>query len=182
MNIIELVIINLFCLLKFRYKNKKLIMKYYYLAMTQQDFLKNQVIEEVIRERTNYYINRKDCLNFWVVMSPDFLNHIEIKEKIFRTNFFFQKKNEIENQNKLYTACIITTDYDYLLWLKLRLGYFENINENEISLNTSLRSDGIFGIFDLKLSNTPFSNPKNNINPEILVNNYKTILTTSLSI
>lgn len=149
--------------------------KYYYLVMTQQDFTKNQVIEEIIRERTNYYINRKDYLNFWVLMSPVFLYSEELTKKILKTNFYKQKQKDLEYNNKIYTSVIISTDYDYICWLKLRLGYFENIEE---SINESFRSDGIYGILEKNQNVNPFEIIKNNLHPSILVNKYQKSLET----
>ena len=151
--------------------------KYYYLGMTQQDFTKNQVIEEIIRERTNYYINRKDYLNFWVLMSPVFLSNKEITKKILKTNFYKNKQTELEYNDKIYSSVVLTTDYDYISWLKLRLGYFENIDSDE-NIGSSFRSDGIYGTFENNEILNPFETNKNNLHPSILVNKYKRSLET----
>lgn len=151
--------------------------RYYYLVMTQQDFLNNQVIEEIIRERTGYYINRKDYLNFWVLMSPSFLNEANIQNNLLKTNFYKQKQQELLYNDNIYTSVIISTSYDYICWLKLRLGYFENINE---PINGSFRSDGICGYIEQKKSENfnPFKTIKNNLHPSILLNKYKKSLET----
>jgi hypothetical protein len=87
--------------------------KYFYIAMSQQDLLKNQVIEEIIRERNNYFINRENPLNFWIIMSPFFLETNEIFSKIKKTNFFKLKKKEILYEDKFYTGLILSTDVEY---------------------------------------------------------------------
>jgi hypothetical protein len=146
--------------------------------MTQQDFLKNQVIEEIIRERTNFYINRKDCLNFWILMSPLFLESTKLIEKIKKTNFYFQKKDDFENGKNRYSSVIISNSYEYICWLKLRLGYFENLDEDLI-INKGFRSDGLIGSIEsneLDSSISLFDTVLNNIHPNILVNNYKKAL------
>lgn len=145
-------------------------MKYYYLVMTQQDFLKNQVIEEILRERINYYVSKKQPLDFWVILSPSFLFSSSLLEKISQSNFYTQKKEFIEFNNFPYFATLISTNPDYLGWLKLRLGYFENIIENS-ALNSSFRSDGIYGIF--QENSSPFESIPNNIHPSILLDKYK---------
>ena len=33
--------------------------KYYYIVMSQKEMLQNQVLEEIVRERANYYISKK---------------------------------------------------------------------------------------------------------------------------
>ena len=148
---------------------------YFYIVMSQQDLLKNQVIEEIIRERNNYYINRNNSLNFWIIMSPSFLESDEIIKTIKKTNFFHSKSNEIFKNNKFYNAVIISTDIEYINWLKLRLGYFENLFNKEESNNYSFRSDGLYGKIEgnnLSIKNI-FHTKKNNIHPDILLNVYE---------
>ena len=77
----------------------KIVNKYYYIMMSQQDFLKNLAIEEIIRERTSFYLIRKNFLNFWVIMSPLFLSKLE--NKIQKTNFYTKKKNDLNFNNQL---------------------------------------------------------------------------------
>ena len=150
-------------------------MKYYYLAMTQQDFLKNQVIEEILRERINYYVSKKQPQDFWVVLSPSFLFSSSLLDKISQSNFYAQKKEFIEFNNSPYFAVLITTNLEYLNWFKLRLGYFENMIETE-SINFSFRSDGIFGFFEGDSS--PFEFIQKNIHPSIYLEKYKKSLET----
>ena len=57
-------------------------LKCYYLIFSQKDFLENQVIEEIIRERSNYYISENKNPDFWVLNSPEFINDYEINKKI----------------------------------------------------------------------------------------------------
>jgi len=54
----------------------------YYLLFSQKDFLQNQVIEELIRERSNYYIAENKSTDYWILNSPEFINNSELKEKI----------------------------------------------------------------------------------------------------
>jgi|APCry1669190591_1035303.scaffolds.fasta_scaffold58412_1 hypothetical protein len=146
--------------------------KYFYIAMSQQDLLKNQVIEEIIRERNNYYINRENSLNFWIIMSPSFLLKNEILNKIKNTNFYRLKKDEIFYNEKFYSGVILSTDSEYINWLKLRLGYFENFTNNEFF--EKFKSDGIYGeINENEVSeNLLFETKKLNIHPKILIETY----------
>lgn len=112
-------------------------MIFYYIVFSQQDILKNIVIEELLRERTNYYINKKNQLDFWIVMNPSFLFSNPILKKIKKSNFYKQQRNNIEYNNSQYFATIITTNIEYLRWIKLRIGYFENIEEINENLNYS---------------------------------------------
>ena len=146
--------------------------KYFYIIMSQFDLLENQVIEEVIRERTNYYINRNNPLNFWVLMSPNFLLKDDLYSKIKMTNFYKFKREELIYNTKFYNAVILSTDIEYINWLKLRLGYFENI-ENDI-IDDKYRSDGIFGELTLSESSlhSLFETNEMNIQPKILLSLY----------
>ena len=155
--------------------------KYFYIAMSQQDLLKNQVIEEIIRERNNYFINRENPLNFWIIMSPFFLETNEIFSKIKKTNFFKLKKKEILYEDKFYTGLILSTDVEYINWLKLRLGYFENFNNPEF--NNDFRSDGLYGEIEIEeiSNNLCFDTKKINIHPKILLEVYSEAFETFLN-
>ena len=159
--------------------------KYFYIVMSQQDLVENQAIEEIIRERNNYYINRENPLNFWILMSPSFLLKKEIFNKIKKTQFYKMRKYEIfykENIEKFYNAVIVSTDCEYINWLKLRLGYFENINNNEF--DDRFRSDGLYGEIELDESSTVslFETSKMNIHPRILIAFYVQAFETLLSL
>jgi len=47
--------------------------RYYYLIMSQIDMLENQVLEEILRERANYYFSKNKNIDFWLLISPNFL-------------------------------------------------------------------------------------------------------------
>ena len=154
--------------------------KYFYIAMSQQDLLKNQVIEEIVRERNNYFINRENPSNFWIIMSPFFLETNEILNKVKKTNFFKIKQKEILYQNKFYTGVILSTNVEYINWLKLRLGYFENFNNPEF--NSEFRSDGLYGEIEIQeiSNNLLFDTKKINIHPKILLEIYSEAFETFL--
>ena len=149
--------------------------EYYYLIMSQEDFIKNQVLEEVLRERANYYFSKNKPLDFWISVSPSFIKNLKLEEKIKKTNFYIQKKEEKPE----YTIALLSLDKEFINWIQLRLGYFENINSQ---LNSKYISDGIYGSFDLNLlkkinSNlSPLESNKNVLNPNIILNGYKKII------
>ena len=156
--------------------------KYFYLVMTQQDLLENQVIEEIIRERNNYYINRDSSLNFWILMSPSFFLRNEINNKIKKSRFYSLKNSELVYKERFYTGVILSTDSEYINWLKLRLGYFENIDNN--LLNERFRSDGVYGEIEaIELcNNSLFETPQKNIHPNIMVDTYSNIFDIYLNL
>ena len=50
--------------------------------MSQKDFFENQVIEEILRERTNYYLAKNKIKDFWLLVSPDFVLSTDLIDKI----------------------------------------------------------------------------------------------------
>ena len=152
--------------------------RYYYLIMSQIDMLENQVLEEILRERANYYFSKNKNIDFWLLISPNFLKLNNLSENIKQTNFYKQQKSKISSENqKDYYSCIVSLDKEFILWLQLRLGYFETINSE---INEKFISDGVYGFFDyIDNSNSLISPLKNNfkqLNPSILIKKYKKTL------
>lgn len=99
---------------------------FYYIVMAQKDMLENEVLEEILRERASSYISKKKQLDFWLLISPKFLRQINT---IRKTNFFQQHKSDIlNNNNSECYGCLISLDKDFIKWIELRLGFFEDIN------------------------------------------------------
>ena len=69
---------------------------YFYLIFSQIDLLKSEAIEELLRERTTYYWSKdqKDR-DFWLVISPKFINSVEISTKIKESQFYQKNINKI---------------------------------------------------------------------------------------
>ena len=152
--------------------------RYYYLIMSQIDMLENQVLEEILRERANYYFSKNKNIDFWLLISPNFLKLNDLSENIKQTNFYKQQKSKISSENqKDYYSCIVSLDKEFILWLQLRLGYFETINSE---INEKFISDGVYGFFDYIDNNNSLISPlKNNfkqLNPSILIKKYKKTL------
>ena len=100
-------------------------LNYYYIVMSQKDMLQNQVLEEILRERANYYLAKKRDLDFWVLINPNFLNTNDFHEKVIKTQFFDQHKDEItDTLNSKFFSSLISFDKDFIKWIMLRLGYF----------------------------------------------------------
>jgi len=155
-----------------------MVVRYYYLVMSQIDMLENQVLEEILRERAAYYYSKDKSIDFWLSISPSFLEDNYLNEKIKETNFYTQqKKNIYSGFKKEFYSCIISTDKEFISWLQLRLGYFENINE---SIEKIYVSDGIFGFIDVDTNKaneiSPLKSKINQLNPEIVTKKYKKIL------
>ena len=152
-------------------------MTFYYILMSQKDFLENQVIEEILRERANFYFNQKKTKDFWILIQPTFLNNPELKEKVFKTNFYTQQKKNLENElnNNSFFVSLVSSNKEFIQWISLRLGYFENITNSKTN-NENLKiftSNGVTGILQSGTSNIILENSLTTIHPDILVNKYK---------
>lgn len=85
-------------------------MTVYYFAVASKKFLlEEEPIEEILRERMNYYNNHYKMIDFWLVENPDFLHLPEM--------------SRIRNRLGATTASIISTNPLFINWLKLRIGF-----------------------------------------------------------
>jgi hypothetical protein len=118
-------------------------MIYYYLIMSQKDMLKGEALEEILRERTTFYISKLRLPDFWISTSPKFLE--KYNDIIKKSTFYNQNIDSIKSKNLEHDDyCVfITSNKDFFEWIKLRLGYFENI-DSDLKI-TKIRSNGIYG-------------------------------------
>ena len=144
-----------------------MIIKYHCIVFEQNDFFKNQVIEELLRERSSYYLNKNISNDFWIILNPNFLKNNLFLEKISKTNYF--KKFNIE---KSFFAVLISPNLEFINWIKLRLGYFEDINNN---IQKNFKSDGVY--LEITNSNNEklLSNNYLALTPEILTERFQSV-------
>ena len=145
---------------------------YYYIIMTQESLLKNQVLEELLREKSNNYQVNKQQKDFWILNSPNFINKLNLSEKIKNSNFYKNNKNKNN-----HFSCLISLDKKYIQWIELRLGYFENIKDlNDLQLKKFV-SDGIIGSIDLDINQNLFILEENKlkIDPNLLSKEFEYI-------
>ena len=149
---------------------------YHYLVMSQKDFLENQVIEEILREKSSYYMVQNKVPDYWILISPKFLTENNLKEKIRNTRFYKNQKNKIvfksnDSSEIEFYASLVSSDKEFMNWIKLRLGYFEEIetfnNEKE---NSSYVSDGICGTYLIadNSKNSFLIDDNNFVHPDII--------------
>lgn len=82
----------------------------YYFAIASQDFLlKEEPVEEVLRERINHYKNISKVVDFWLLIDPKFIDSPEMS--ILKTQLIKP------------SAAIISYNPRFINWLKLRLGF-----------------------------------------------------------
>jgi hypothetical protein len=82
---------------------------YYYLLASQKFLLEEEPFEEVLRERTRNYHEREKAIDFWLVKQPAFLeapSMVAIKAKCPQP-----------------AVAVISTDKQFITWLKLRLEF-----------------------------------------------------------
>ena len=126
---------------------------YHYLIMSQKDLLQNQVIEEILREKSSYYAAQNKIPDYWILISPKFIQEKNLNNKLKKTKFFQNQKNKVvynfnNNLNIEFYASLISLDKDFMSWIKLRLGYFEDLDFiEETTINNSYISDGVCGVY-----------------------------------
>jgi hypothetical protein len=83
--------------------------KYYYVLASQHFLMEEEPIDEVLKERTRHYHEQEKEIDFWLVKQPAFLEIPEMKD--------------IKNKCPQPAAAIISTNAQFITWLKLRLEY-----------------------------------------------------------
>ena len=140
---------------------------YYCIVFEQNDFLKNQVIEELLRERSSYYVNKNLSNDFWILLNPNFLKNNDILEKFSKTNYF--KKFNLE---KIFYVVIVSPNIEFINWIKLRLGYFENLDELTYKI---FKSDGVYYSINNDKNAKLLSNNYLALTPEILAERFQSV-------
>ncbi len=93
---------------------------FYYITMLQTEMLQNQVIEELLRERSYYYNSNSKNPDFWLIVSPNDSKKLKLLSK-----------DSFDLIEFPFLSTIITTNYDFYQWIKLRLGYFFESSDDE---------------------------------------------------
>lgn len=82
---------------------------YHYVLASKKFLTEDEPLEEVFRERTRNYQEREKEIDFWLVTEPAFLDAPELS----------QAKAKCPQP----AAAIISTNHQFIDWLKLRLEY-----------------------------------------------------------
>ncbi|WP_414527645.1 MgPME-cyclase complex family protein [Nodularia chucula] len=82
---------------------------YYYVLASQQFLISEEPTSEVLKERTRYYHEQEKEIDFWLVKQPAFLESPEMAE--------------VKAKCPKPAAAIISTNAQFITWLKLRLEY-----------------------------------------------------------
>jgi len=162
---------------------------YYYILMSQKRMLQNEVLEEILRERTTYYVSKSKTIDFWLSISPNFIEDLMLNKEIEKTNFFKQQQNEIKTKKNSFYGAIISSNKEFIKWIKLRIGYFEELNEKNRIEPKEYISDGITGSIkiseiqkDIPCNFSLLSSIEKHLHPEILKTMYIRSLETYYSL
>lgn len=82
---------------------------YYYVLASQKFLLEEEPFDEVLKERTRNYQEQNKEIDFWLVKQPAFLETPE----------FAQIKTKCPQP----AVAVISTNRQFITWLKLRLEY-----------------------------------------------------------
>lgn len=82
---------------------------YYYVLASQQFLTEAEPIDEIFKERIRNYQEQAKAIDFWLVKQPAFLTAPEMAA--------------IQAQCPQPAAAIISTNKQFITWLKLRLEY-----------------------------------------------------------
>jgi len=82
---------------------------YYYVLASQRFLLEEEPLDEVLSERTRHYHEKEKEIDFWLVLQPAFLESPEMAE--------------VKAQCPQPSAAVISTNPEFITWLKLRLEY-----------------------------------------------------------
>ena len=82
---------------------------YYYVLASQKFLIEEEPLAEVLKERTRFYQEQEKEIDFWFVKEPAFLNE--------------PKQQEIKAKCPQPSAAVISTNKQFIDWLKLRLEF-----------------------------------------------------------
>ncbi|MEB3215852.1 MAG: MgPME-cyclase complex family protein [Nostocales cyanobacterium 94392] len=82
---------------------------YYYVVASQRFLLEEEPLEEVLKERTRYYHEQEKEIDFWLIKQPAFLETSQM--------------SEVKAKCPQPSAAVVSTNPQFITWLKLRLEY-----------------------------------------------------------
>lgn len=82
---------------------------YYYILASQRFLLEEEPLAEVLEERVRHYRETEKVVDFWLVKQPAFLDAPELAD--------------IKAKVPQPAATVVSTNSQFITWLKLRLEY-----------------------------------------------------------
>lgn len=138
-------------------------MSYKFILLENKKILQNEVLEEILRERNYYYMQKKLYIDFWILINPKFSEKIEKKIQLIK-----EKKKED------FSFAIISSNTEFINWITLRLGDFLNISD-ELIPETTL--NGIIG--NIEKNEIDFMSKNYLFDQNIFLNKYTKIFKLS---
>lgn len=99
--------------MKINNKNKISPVKYHFIIGSSKFLLKNEPLEEMLRERAQFLRREKKPITFWLIKSPKFLNSPQLNH--------IQNKLIDAGLSEVELTAIVSLDESFTTWLKLRL-------------------------------------------------------------
>lgn len=152
-----------------------MVNEFHYLLMSQKDFLENQVIEEILRERANFYLSQKKNKDFWILTQPTFILNKNFQEKISKSNFYQQQKQNLKSSltEDEFFVSLVSINKEFITWVALRLGFFENIETLEVDKKEIYTSNGIIGKIEKNQFKKILNYSSDILHPDLLINKYQ---------
>lgn len=82
---------------------------YHYILASKHFLIEEEPLEEVLKERRRDYQEKGKEIDFWLIIQPAFLEAAELKEA--------------KAKCPQPAAAIVSTNEQFIIWLKLRLEY-----------------------------------------------------------
>ncbi|CAN0341808.1 unnamed protein product [Ectocarpus sp. 4 AP-2014] len=103
---------------------------YHFIIGSSTFLLKNEPLEEMLRERAQFFKREGKPITFWLVKSPEFLNSNQlngVQDKLLKAGL-----------SNVELTAIVSVDQSFITWLKLRL---QNVAQGSfIALNGDILS------------------------------------------
>jgi hypothetical protein len=128
--------------------------------MSKAEMLNSEVLEELLRERVTFPTFESKSAKYWLLLESSFLNSLNLNPIIEKSQFF--RRLNSNNMLKSGYSVLLTTNKVFFVWLKLRLGYFEEIDDLknlQFSSESYIMSNGISGSFTYSDSNSFIKSP-----------------------
>lgn len=103
--------------------------KYYFIIASSKFLLKNEPLEEMLRERAQFLRREKKPITFWVVKSPKFLESPQLND--------LRSKITEAGLSGVELTAIISVDQTFTTWLKLRL---QNVGYGDFMTGEDIKS------------------------------------------
>ena len=118
-----------------------------FLLLPTNFLLEDETLEEIFRERNNYYTSQNKKFNFWISKDCSLLFNQFLNKSLEKTNFYLKNKNKIKSLNNSFSV-IYSDDIIFINWLKLRIGYCETIlnlfRNNNLNINYKIENNLLY--------------------------------------